>query len=59
VRSFFRKNAELGGAELGGDLAAPWRRRGGLAAAGSKANVQIYRVNFMFGELLPNYLPPS
>ena len=29
----------------------------GLAGAGSVANVQIYRVNFTFSEILPNYLP--
>lgn len=31
----------------------------GVAGAGSVANVQIYRVNFTFAELLPNYLPPA
>ena len=29
----------------------------GLAGAGSVTNVQIYRVNFTFSEMLPNYLP--
>ncbi len=30
----------------------------GLAGSGSKGNVQVYRINFQFAELLPNY-PPS
>ena len=29
----------------------------GLAGAGSATNVRIYRVNFTFSEILPNYLP--
>ena len=29
----------------------------GLAGAGSVTNVRIYRVNFTFSEMLPNYLP--
>jgi hypothetical protein len=29
----------------------------GLAGAGTVNNVQIYRVNFSFSEILPNYLP--
>jgi hypothetical protein len=31
----------------------------GLAGGGKANNVQIFRVNFTFGEILPNYPPPA
>lgn len=31
----------------------------GLAGGGKANNVQLFRVNFTFGEILPNYPPPA